>query len=400
MRRGLLVLLACLCLLSLAFCARAEPDPRPWRQILAEDGLAAAEAKLAGSPGDAETAFALGGVRFLRAIETIMQTRYANYSGALPLLPGMRNELPVNPEGRFDPAFLENAMAGALTHLAGAEASLQDAIGEDFTMDLQLGDLWFDINANGAREDWEGVLALMATLGAEPDEAFDGVIRFDTADADWLKAYVHVVSGMAEITLAVDPTPAITAVYEGRSQLEAMGPLTGLGFIGDDTVPDTVAAILLTLRGVPDATRTRAAHAHFKAMIAHNRAFWSLVGEETDNDHEWLPNADQTSAFGVEVDAGTAERWQGVLTEIDAILDGELLVPYWRFGFPEAGSEGVGVNIARLMQSPGDMDLLLWVQGAGAAPYLETGEIASMAAWQQFAMMTRGDSLMLAVWFN
>jgi len=393
-------LITALLLLTLPGCtpATSEPDTRPWAEILSTDGLAATDASLSKADATAETAFVLGSVRFLRAIETIMQTRYANYSGSLPLIPGMRNQLPPNPDAIFDPSFLETAMIDALAHLALAETALGAAVDGEFSVDVNLKSIWFDVDANGERAEWETLLALMGDLGSEPVEGFDGVIRFDTADAEWMLAYVHVVSGMAELTLSLHPTPAIRTITEGRSALETFGPIEEFGLVDNDSVLDMVASVLLTLRGVPDATRTRTAHRHFQAMIIHNRSFWSEVVLETDNDREWLPNGQQTSAFGLEVDADTASAWQDVLGEINEILNGEKLVPYWRTQGDEANP--VGVNIAKLMHDPGDMDIVLWIQGTAVAPYLETGPIADMEAWDRFVTMTRGDSLILAAWFN
>jgi hypothetical protein len=393
-------LITALMFLAIPACtpATSEPDERPWPEILASDGLSATDAHLSNAQATSETAFILGSVRFLRAMEVIMQTRYANYSGRLPLIPGMRNQLPPNPNAEFRPDFLETALTDALVHLAAAETALAPAVDGEFGVEVDLASLWFDVNADGERAEWEGVLALMGDLGAEPADGFDGVIRFDTADAEWMLAYVHVVSGMSELTLSLNPTPAIQTVTEGRSALEQFGAIEELGLVGDNTVIDTVASVLLTLRGVPDANRTQAAHGHFQAMMSHNRRFWSEIELETDNNREWLPNSAQSSAFGIEVDADTANAWQDVLGEINEILSGDKLVPYWRMSGDE--NSPVGLNIAKFMQEPGDMDLVLWIQGTGAAPFLERGRIADMAAWEQFVEMTRGDSLILAAWFN
>ena len=206
------------------------------------------------------------------------------------------------------------------------------------------------------------------------------------------------MSGMAELTLATDPTPAIRTVFEQRRAMDALGETRGM-LLDNDTI-DTLAAVLLTLRGVPDAERTRAAHAHFKNMIAENRAFWSAVMDETDNVREWLPNPDQTSAFGVEVSAEMADGWQAVLGEIEQLLEGETLVPYWRFDNGFEAEAGIGVNVAKFLQNPGDLDIILWLHGAGAVPYLEEGRLAQMQAWDRFARMTAGDGLMFAAWFN
>ena len=387
--------------LALAACSPSAEAPRAdqtWQDVLAEQGLAAAEADLAARASSPETDFVLGGVQFLRAAEAIMQVRYDNSTAPLALLPGMRNPLPYNPEAEFDPAFLERAMTQALVHLNQAETTLAGVTGQDFAVEFPLQAIWFDVNANGIREDWENGLAVMASLDAQPEAGFDGLIQFDTADAHWLKAYVHVMSGMAELTLAADPTTAIKTVYEGRMAMDEIGEIEGL-FLDNETI-DMLATVLLTLRGTPDAARTRAAHQHFRQMIAENRAFWTAVSAETDNDREWLPNAAQDSAFGVTVDAEMAETWQAVLLEIEALLEGETLVPYWRFNNGYGAETGVGVNLAKYLQDPGDLDVILWLHGAGAVPYLETGKLAQLEAWDRFTQMTRGDGLMFAAWFN
>ncbi|MFN3214165.1 MAG: hypothetical protein ACE37M_13760 [Henriciella sp.] len=386
---------------ALAACTPAIQTPEidaTWQDVLAEQGLAAAEVTLSEQVRSPDTDFLLGGIQFLRASEAIMQVRYQNSSASLALIPGMRNSLPANPDAKFDPAFLEQAMTQALEHLSRAEITLARATGEEIGVEVPLTAIWFDVNANGTREDWESGLAVMAELNATPDAAFDGLVRFDSADANWLKAYVHVMSGMAELTLATDPTPAIRTVYEGRRDMEQLGEIEGL-FLDNDTI-DTLAAVLLTLRGVPDKTRTRAAHAHFKSMIAENRAFWTAVMRETDYEREWLPNPQQTSAFGIEVDEEMAAGWQAVLVEIESLLEGETLVPYWRMENGFEAEIGIGVNIAKFLQEPGDMDIILWLHGAGAAPYLERGKLARLEAWDRFVRMTGGNGLMFAAWFN
>ena len=382
-------------------CAQSEFDS--WQEALAAGGLTTAETYLADQRDTAETAFLLGSVRFLQAFETVFRQRYANFSGQLPIVPGMAAELPSNPDAEFDPMFFEMALNDALNHLTEAERALESATDGEFGVVVNLGDFWFDINADGARDPWEGLTSIIGSMNPRRDfESFDGLIRFDTADADWLAAYVHAVAGVLDFALSLDPTPAIRTVYEGRTTIEQIAGIAQTPFIGDDddALIDSIAAVLLTLEGVPDSTRTRAAHAHFKSMIAHNRSFWEKVGQETDDDREWLPNPGQTAAFGVPVDDTMALAWQDVLDEIDAILDGEQLIPYWRVR-PRFNAESpIGLNLRRLLQDPPDMNIILWIQGAAAAPYLEEGSIADMNAWRQFLRMTPGNSFLQALWFN
>lgn len=403
-KQSLSIALAALCLSN---CAPNPSDQNgpitlSWEEVLRQDGLAAAAANLESVEATPETAFVLGGVRFLQAAEHIFQIRYANYDGSLPMIPGMRNDLPFNPNSEFDPAFLENAASGALAHLAQAEAALQPAIDGEFEVEVPFDAIWFDIDEDGERDDWESLGAVMSSLGTDPDPSFGGIVRFDSADAEWLAAYVHVISGTSELVLALDPTPAITTVYEGRLQLTALGAPPTSGFLDDEFV-DVLAATLLTLRGPLDANRTRAAHAHFKAMIAHNQAFWRELSEETDNQLEWLPNSEQTSAFGLTLPAEMAESWQAVLSDMDAILDGEKLVPFVRIGVGQdldENGQGIGLNLNKLLQDPGDMDLILWIQGAGATPYLERGTLADGEAWRRFQQLTQGNGLVFAMLLN
>ena len=393
-------------IIALSACGQGQPQAsdRDWREIMREDGLAAAEASLEARSQTAETGFALGGVRFLRAIETIMQVRYANNSGPLELIPGMRTNLPPNPDGEFRADFLERALAGSLVHLNGAVEALEPALDGEFAVEVQLGDIWLDVNSDGERQAPETLLNLLgqANVIQNEDVPFDGVIRFDTADAEWLAAYVHVLSAVDQMVLSLDPTPAIEAVWTGRQQLESFENFYEIRdpFFGDQDSLDTLAAALLMLDGVPEKDRTRSALEHLQLMIAHNRNFWDEVARETDNDREWLPNPDQQAAFGVEVTAEMAESWQGVLAELEAMLQGEALIPYWRTPSGWGAEEGVGINLNKLLTEPGDFDLVLWIQGAAAAPYLEQGRLVSPEAIDRFEDSVQGEFLLFSVWFN
>ncbi|MGB3626876.1 MAG: hypothetical protein WA989_13665 [Henriciella sp.] len=385
---------------ALASC-NAQAPSTSWRTELETNGLAAAEAAISAGPQSPETEFVRGALQSLQAIEAVMQVAYRNTTEPLPIFPGMGIDVPVHEHAAFDPAFLENAMTGALSHLSRAEATLGSVAGEEFAVEIDLSSLWFDINDNGTREDFEHGRAYLDDFADdEPDgeTASDMIVRFDTADAYWLKAYVHALSGTAELILSVDPTPAIETVYEGRKMMQAAGSPSRL-FIEDEQL-DALVATILALRGVPDAERTRAAHDHFRAMIAENQNFWTAVMAETDDDHEWVPNPDQVSAFGVPVSAEMAEQWQTVLTEVEDILEGRTLLPTWRFDNGFDAEEGVGLNIAKFLEEPGDLDIILLIHGAGLAPYLETGPLARGEAWRQFSRMSGTNDMLFAFWLN
>ncbi len=414
-----------------AASAQEPPDVHPVSQLIAEHGLSAAEGYLVmeeWATDRPETSFLLGGVQFLRGIEVMMQTRWENSDIAIGFIPGMRGNLPHNPDAEFDPAFVENTLIRGLEQMSRAQNSLKRASADDFAVTVRITDIWFDVNKDGVKQPGEAAAELFDAFQPTPprpvqrrdadgelvrDEngypiwdtpelpPFDGLIRFDSADADWLAAYAHLVAGFGELTLAADPTPAIRRVTETRSELRSYGRLffDTTGWADEEWV-EMAAATLLTLRGEPDQERTRAAHAHFRAMIEYNRNFWKEVMDETDNDREWLPNPDQQSAFGMPVDADLAESWQNVLGEMSAVLEGEALVPYWRIPNQGNRENGVGINLAKWLQDPGDLDLVLWIQGEAVVPYLERGRIVDTNVMNRFQRLTRGNGLMFAAWFN
>ena len=389
--------------LALSACGLpAKADQRSFTEVLSEDGLGGVAAWAETQPDTAGAAYLAGMSEALGAIEHVLQVRYATYSGELPLTPGGRAAIAYNPDAVFDPAFVETAMTGALERFASAEAALDGAVGTDFAVEVDLSDLWFDINANSARDEGEDALLQIGLLfGAEPpseDDVPNTLVRFDTADADWLAAYVHLASASAELVLSVDPTSAIEAVFEGNETMSELGDLRRDPFFGTQNQIDSIAVILTALDGVPDATRTRSALAHLKQMIDHNRAFWGRVVDETDNENEWLPNADQTSAFGVEVTAETAENWQRVLSEMSDVLEGRKLIPHWRVSDRRDGT--IGINVESLLTEPGDFDLVLMLHGASLAPHMQQGELADMSAWRDFARSTGGQGTLFALWLN
>ncbi len=370
---------------------------------IAAQGLTATEARLAALPAATEAdRFALGGIRFLRAIETTFQTRYRtgmdDPTGMLPLL---RLNAGAAPEAVFQPGDVAALFAQAATDMAAARDPLQGLdTGPDFTVEIRLADLWFDVNADGTRSPDEDLLQLLgpSLLGFrwfDRDPAAPApVIRFDRADAAWLAAYTHLLEGVANTVLAYDPTDALTRAAATRDGMAALSPPAFSEYDLFSPGLDALWVILEALDQQPDAARLTAARDHFLSMVAANRAFWAAVEGETDNDAEWLPNARQTSALGLTLPPETATTWLAVLADGEALLKGEKLIPYWRLG------DGAGVNLGRMFTDPAPIDVKDWIQGAGALPYLEQGVSVSAESWSRFQGMMGGDAMLMAVWLN
>ncbi|TNC51871.1 hypothetical protein FHG66_03405 [Rubellimicrobium rubrum] len=375
---------------------------------IAAHGLRATEADLATrtAPTPSER-FALGGVRFLAGIERALQLRYrvglgtdmAEASG----LPILRLPIEENPQPEpFEPAMIEALfrdigldMAGALDALSGIGDS--DAV----AVEIRTEDLWFDIDSDGTRQPGEGVLEITGwTLSAGNDLAGlpSTTIRFDAADSAWLSAYAHLLSAMSEAVLALGPTDGIARVLEARATFDSLGrPKSGTEFTleaqGGQWV-DLAAMWIMAIEGQPDPVHTRALRDHLLAVVSENRRFWSLVPREQDNNQEWIPNKNQTSATGLPFPPGTGARWLAVLRDGERILQGELLIPYWRVG------SQAGLNLAALFENPPEIDIAGVIQGATLLPYLEEGPIADGQSLQLFGELVQGDSPLYAVLLN
>ncbi|WP_343116630.1 hypothetical protein [Ostreiculturibacter nitratireducens] len=374
-------------------------------QISAE-GLEAVRTRLAemAEPSDAER-FALGGVTFLRAIEVSLQERWrVGLNTRYTEIPVLRLPVPDNPApDPFEPAFVRDLFADVAEDMAAARDALAEVPEEsDFGLEIALSDLWFDIDMDGVRGEREGLmevagLALMGARALGRVELQDVVVRFDVADVPWLVAYTHFISGVSEAVLAYDPTDAVAdviAVKDGLAALDTELPPSNAMDMEFGFFVDRLAMVWHALRSEPDQDHAAAAHAHFLEMIDENRRFWRLVAAETDDDREWLPNDMQKAALGFEVPEGTGAVWQGVLDDAEGLLNGEKLIPYWRL------DRGAGLNLKRMFLEPRPVDLVDWIQGAGALPYAEKGVRVTGDNWFRFEQMFRGDALLFVVFLN
>ena len=378
-------------------------------QEIAATGLAATEARLSGlaEPMPAER-FALAGVRFLRGIERTLQLRWRHgMNAAMTELPVLRLPVAANPA----PEPFEAAVATALfAGVAADMAAVHDALGPlgeaDFVLKVRLGDLWFDIDGNGRRDPGEGLIEVggMALIGGNlgwrnpaappPDRV---TVQFDTADAAWLSAYAHFLSGFAKLALAFRPEEPVAEVIRASRALAALAadapPANALDHMFGRQA-DRLMMVYLALQQEPDPALTRAARDHWLAMVADNRRFWRLVEAETDNVAEWVPNDRQDAAMGFDLPAGTGTAWLQVLADIEAALRGEKLIPHWRLG------SGAGINLARWAENPSPVRIAEYAHGLGLLDYAERGERLSPASWRAFERLARGDAVLFAVLLN
>ena len=394
--------------LPLLFCLAAPLQAETISAEIGRTGLGATETRLAAlpAPSDAER-FALGGVRFLGAVEAALQLRYsAGLTDRTGMLPFLRLPLEDNPAPQaFQPAMISDLFRDVDARLALARAPLAGiAEASDFQLEINFADLWFDINANKARDSGEDAMAVLGPmlLGWQWDSRDPAtpapVVKFDAADAAWLSAYTHLLQGVSAIVLAYDPTEPIDRILQTHAKMQGLGGvspsfITGAGGAGLDEL-DVIAIVIASLQQQPAPAQMAAAQQHFLDMIANNRRFWAAVALETDDAAEWLPNDKQHSALGLTLPPETGKLWLSVLHDAEALLKGDKLAPYWR----QEG--GAGVNIAKVFSDPRPADLAGWIQGWAAAPYLESGPLVSAQNWSAFEQMVGGEAMLLSFYLN
>lgn len=407
---------ALLCGLFLAAAAAAQAQERPAIDQQLNDGKlqAAADAlteHLDNSPDDDLARFQLGTVQFLQAIERLSQTgvRYGarTQAGWIPFLrvgaaAGNKEDAQVV---RYEDlrAMIERFQSDVQT----AEQTLAQVDDDDLHWDLNFDRVAMDADGDGRIADSERLdvtFRVLMNRRQQNDRGRPMVVGFDSADVYWMRGYCHAVMAMADVVLAYDQQDLFertahaffanpdTEFANERGEVE---PLHRRGIFNTEDLSDFVAAVHLLNFKLREPARLRDARDHLLTMTDLSRASWKLIQAEDDNHLEWIPGADQQSVItNLNVSAARIEAWHTFLDEAEAILNGEKLVPFWRRGF-----EG-GVNINRVLTDPRDLDVVLWVQGTAALPYLERGELSSKRSWGQLQRVFRGDFLGFALWVN
>ncbi|WP_157994902.1 hypothetical protein [Paracoccus tegillarcae] len=372
--------------------------------LIASDGLTGARKALQAQPPGPDRDLGLAAVTFLAGIEAGYQARW-RVGATNPMLPVPVIGTPLPENGSPEP-MTGDMLSQLLSDLAAAMAATREALPTDPDPDaalvLRLDDVWLDVNGDGQR--LQGAEGLLRLAGLPMPEPGRDVIRFDAADAHWLRAYTHLIEGTARAALAFDPETALSRMIalrtevarqqaEGAHQL-AREPMMRqqAAFIGPFL--DIAAVTLQTLRNQPDPEGIQAAADHLTLTVDANRDFWAAVATETDNDREWIPNDSQQAALGFQLPPGTGDAWLDVLDEGRMVLSGERLIPHWRM------EPGYGIDLSKWIAEPTPVDFLGWAQGADALAFTGPGLTIGRDAWRRFGDMFGGRAGLYMVLFN
>jgi hypothetical protein len=331
--------------------------------------------------------FQLGAVQFFIAVERLAQDSFRyGLNPDLRWIPFLRT--PIKPNPNPEPVRYEDAramIAGFVERLEQAQTTLAPINDNALAWKLDLTAVRLDLDGDGQAAPEEtlwGVFQQFALTRPQPQrgvpESF--TIGLDSADVHWLRGYCHLLSALGEVILAYD----YQRQFDHTAQLFFANPQTpyaveltrpaddgdGRGILDDGRIFDAIAFIHLANFPLHEPARLTKARDHLLAMVDTSRKSWDLIERETDNDREWIPGPDQTSVVeGVAMDKERLAAWRRFLDEAEAVLNGKKLIPFWR------GNTDRGINLMKAFTEPKDFDLVLWVQGTAALPYLEDGEV-------------------------
>jgi hypothetical protein len=361
-------------------------------------------------PSDDLTRFKLGTVQFLRAAERLSQdgVRYGALKPAL-MLPflrvggfagGKREPEPVTYNDLR--AMIERFQKG----IAVAADTLAKVKDENLSWDLDLQQVRLDLDGDGKATDGETLGVLFTSIANHrqmPADKKEMMVGFDSADVYWLRGYCEVLSALADVILAYDEQRLFDVTAQAffakpktefaSHRKEAPKEEEAFGSFGD--VADVIAAIHLMNFKLHEPKRLASAQQHLLKMVEYSRMSWKLILKETDDHFEWIPGPKQHSVIeGLEINPERVAAWGRFLDEAEAVITGKKLLPFWRTGFSG------GVNLGKFFTEPRDFDLVLWVQGTAALPYLEDGDKTSPDTWREFQMVFRGEFIGFAAWIN
>lgn len=367
------------------------------------EGRAAMKKRIESHPLDSEAQFAVGIFATLEAVENLAQNLHKyGLRPESPRLPFLRLPVPANPKPeQLTYTKWRLLMQEFIDDLAAADAELSQVDDAEVKLKLPVGLIRLDLNGDGKVEEdetfWK-VFTAIAWRGAPLDEnnrRFE--IGLDMADVHWLIGYTHLLRGIGEAYLAYDTeeffgnTAALffDGVDSPLAQLQASQPNQFM-----DNIADLILAIHSVRFEVAEPQRMEAARQHFLTMISHSRLVWAYCTKETDDDREWIPNANQTSLVPLTVNQARIDGWATFLDEAELALEGEKLLPHWRI------PKGRGINLRRVFTEPTRFDLVGWAHGVSAIPYLEKGERVSPQTAQTLNQVFGGQFLGFAVWFQ
>ncbi|MDX1963301.1 MAG: hypothetical protein SFX18_09120 [Pirellulales bacterium] len=374
-------------------------------------GVAALQGVLLKDPQDDTARFGLGILQVLRGAEAWSQGLYKHgitmrHTGNIPFL---RLPLPENPHPeRLTYEKFREMLIDFQGALSQAEATLAGVQDQELQLPLRLLEARLDIDGDGQitylnKEKTESNEQLNLILRRfVPGMEAENTIDFDYADVLWLRGYCHLLLGLSEIILAYDGQE----LFNVSAHLFFADPVTPYPFLEMQSndgwftdITDLIALVHMIRLPVSEPQRLKNTLAHWEQMCSLSRLMVGEIQQETDKRAEWIPGPNQKSWNGIEVSQVMLTDWLDFVTELEAILAGKKLLPFWRTS-QKTAQKIQGVNFRKVFIEPRTLDVVLWIQGTAAAPYLEEGELVDPQLFNRLQQTFRGNFLGFAIWMN
>lgn len=353
------------------------------------------ERTLAANPKDDQLRFGLGVLQFVRGVERLAQSFHAyGLKSEHQSAPFLRLPVPQNPEPaviRYED--LRRILDDFRRDLMDAEAVLGGITDDQVALPLHLADIKLDLDGDGQATDrFLDILTKMMRQNFEflkDNPSF--LVRFDRGDVPWLRAYCHLLSGMLDFYLAFD-TKADFGLWADTAFAKPKVVFSGTEF---ERLQKSGEAHR-TLRIVEPARLSRF-RGHLIQVAVLNRETWRFIRAETDNDHEWLPHARQSSVFKMPVRDEMIDAWLAAVGELEGMLEGKKLM--FNLGGP---NQERGINVQKLLEDPpAELDWeKVWREGP-AEKYLEKGEYINIGRLLRvLSVFNDPMAVGYAAWFN
>lgn len=363
-------------------------------------------------PNDDQLRFSLAIVQILQTLERFSQDicyfgfkRTADNTFHTPFID---IDIPCNPEAHpISHEKFQQVINRALGGLEEADQTLSEIKDPAVELRLPIGLMRVDLNGDGLSGDKEMLWRIYQEIHHNPgilkSNANSFVVNLDRGDVHWLRGYLNIITSVLDMYLAYDSqetfnfvAPVIFERVDGPppyiESFKSVYPIDD----GVLTVVDLVAAAHSLRWNVSDRKRLEKALFKLETVISESRVSWKFILAETDNDCEWLPNPRQKGIIpGMYVNDEMVEAWAGLMDELELILEGELLVPFWR-----GEKTQYGINVRKLFLEPITFDPIYWAQGTAMRPYLEKGRLAKSDVWKRIERVFGDEYMSFAAWFN
>lgn len=288
-------------------------------------GQQAMESALATDPADDQLRFGLAMLQLMRSFERLGQSLYQygcrSLNGGAPL---MDLPLPANPApSAITYADLCRMLDLFSSDVASAEFTLSEIKSDEVRLRLRMADIRLNLaGLENTSERYRDIL--QKSLGPRfhlPRDNADLETCFDRGDVAALRAYCHVLMAIIDISRAYDMEEGFSLWGDQQfAQLKNPSRLTA------EERSKRQQEMWKVIR-IAEPARLGHFRRHVIKFCELNRESWGFIRQETDDDHEWLPNARQTGVLQLSMTDEAIDSWLTTLTEVESLYDGRKCLP-------------------------------------------------------------------------